>query len=186
MSEESTDFLGRFGGKDVLELAGLLLDLGLTVEGQAVGKQSLRQTMTADNIGCLLAAAVSKFNNHAAVADRHGRGLQGVMTRVAEWLVIVQLRRMWADAQQSKLAHLFNRDADRQSSVDLHAPDFRKLVMFFDHPQFFEYLIELLLVRHREDFLRSDATMVQLNTTIGESGYYWIMRHHYDSPALLM
>ena len=38
MSKEGADFIRRFWREDVLELAGLLLDLGLAVHGEAVGK----------------------------------------------------------------------------------------------------------------------------------------------------
>src|ERR1700677_2379772 len=40
MSEECADLVGRFRRKDVLELAGLLLDLRFAVHGQTVGKKA--------------------------------------------------------------------------------------------------------------------------------------------------
>src|SRR5580658_4026153 len=41
MSKECTDFVSRFRRKNVLELAGLLLDLGFAVHGKAVGEEAL-------------------------------------------------------------------------------------------------------------------------------------------------
>ena len=73
MAEEGADLVGGFGRKDVLELAGLLLDFGLAVHGQAVGEQALGQAMAADDVGGALAAAGGEFDDQAAVADRDCR-----------------------------------------------------------------------------------------------------------------
>jgi hypothetical protein len=40
MSQERADFVGSAGRENVLELAGLLLDFGLAVHGETVGKQA--------------------------------------------------------------------------------------------------------------------------------------------------
>ena len=66
--EEGADLVSRFGRKDVLELAGLLLDLGFAVHGQAVGKQSLSQAVTADDAAGAFAAARSEFHDQSAIA----------------------------------------------------------------------------------------------------------------------
>ena len=70
MAEESTDLVRRFGGKNVLELAGLLLDLGFAVHGETVGEQAFRQAVAANNAAGTLAAAWREFDNDAAIADR--------------------------------------------------------------------------------------------------------------------
>src|ERR1041385_5912086 len=43
MSQKCADLIGRFRRQDVLELASLLLDLGLAVHGQAISKEPLGQ-----------------------------------------------------------------------------------------------------------------------------------------------
>jgi hypothetical protein len=50
MSKEGADFIGRFGRKNVLELAGLLLDFRFAVERQAISKKALREAVTANDI----------------------------------------------------------------------------------------------------------------------------------------
>ncbi len=57
MAEEAADLVGGFGGKNVLELAGLLFDLRFAVERQAVGEEPLGQAMAANNVGGAQAAA---------------------------------------------------------------------------------------------------------------------------------
>lgn len=58
MVQEGADLVGRFRREDVLKLAGLLLDLGFTVEGKAIGEQALCQPMTSNDVSRLLTAAV--------------------------------------------------------------------------------------------------------------------------------
>jgi hypothetical protein len=41
MSQKRADLIGSFRREDVLELAGLLLDFGFAVHGEAVGKKAL-------------------------------------------------------------------------------------------------------------------------------------------------
>jgi len=41
MVEKRADLVGGLGGKDVLKLAGLLLDFGFAVHGERVGEQAL-------------------------------------------------------------------------------------------------------------------------------------------------
>ena len=69
MSEEGADLVSRFGREDVLELAGLLLDLGFAVHRQAVGKQSLGQAVPADDAAGALTAAWSEFHDQSAIAQ---------------------------------------------------------------------------------------------------------------------
>ena len=49
MSEERADLVGGFRREDVLELAGLLLDFGFAVHGEAVGEQALGQPVAAND-----------------------------------------------------------------------------------------------------------------------------------------
>src|SRR5580692_2108463 len=74
VAQECADFIGGFGRKNVLELAGLLLDFGFAVHGEAVGEQALSQTVTANDVGGALTAAGREFNDHAAVAGRDASG----------------------------------------------------------------------------------------------------------------
>src|ERR1700687_569123 len=57
MPQECADLIGRFGRKNVLKLAGLLLDLRLAVHRQAVSKQPLGQPMPSDDAACSIAPA---------------------------------------------------------------------------------------------------------------------------------
>ena len=94
VSKESADLVSRFGRKDVLELAGLLLDLGFAVHGQAIGKQSLRQAVTADDAAGAFAAARREFHDQRAIAKRRGHRLKRIVAGIHERLVIVRMRRM--------------------------------------------------------------------------------------------
>src|SRR5579862_119086 len=67
MTEEGADFVGRLGRENVLELAGLLLDLRFAVESQAVGEQALGQAVAANDVGRPQSAARSKFHDQAAI-----------------------------------------------------------------------------------------------------------------------
>ena len=69
MSEKRADFIRGFRGKNVFELAGLLFNFGLAVQSQAVGEKTLRQSMTANDVGGALPSAWRQFDNHAAIAD---------------------------------------------------------------------------------------------------------------------
>src|SRR5581483_12013981 len=57
MSQERADARRRLGRQDVLELARLLLDLGLALDVQRLGKQALGEPVTADHVGCPLTPA---------------------------------------------------------------------------------------------------------------------------------
>ena len=63
MPEEGADFVGRFRRKNVLELAGLLLDLRFAVHRQAVGEEPLGQPMPSNNAAGPLAAAGREFDD---------------------------------------------------------------------------------------------------------------------------
>jgi hypothetical protein len=69
MTEESADFVGRFGRQNMFKLASLLFDFRFTVKGEAVCKQALSQPVTANDIGRALAAARREFHDHAALAS---------------------------------------------------------------------------------------------------------------------
>ena len=68
MAEEGADFVGGFGGENVLELAGLLFDFGFAVHGEAVGEQALGEAVAADDAGGALAAAGREFDDQGAVS----------------------------------------------------------------------------------------------------------------------
>src|SRR5579864_1033102 len=55
--EECTDLVRGFGGKNVLKLAGLLLDLRLAVHRQAVRKKPLGQPMPSNDAAGAFAAS---------------------------------------------------------------------------------------------------------------------------------
>ena len=70
--------------------------------------------------------------------------------------------------------------------MNFHALDLGDFAVFGEHPDFFENLVELLFVGHREDFLRGDLAMMELDATIGEPGNYGVMGDHDDGASLLM
>jgi hypothetical protein len=109
MSEEGADFVGRLGGKNVLELAGLLLDFRFTVESQTVGKKALCETVPADNVSRSLSAPRSQLDNHAAISDRNSSGLERIMTRIHKRLMVMSLRWVGDGAHQSEISHFFYR-----------------------------------------------------------------------------
>src|SRR5947207_7900636 len=105
MSQECANLVCGFGREDVLELAGLLLDLRFTFEGQTVGKQPFREPMASNDIRGPLASALCQLDNHAAVADRDAGWLEGIVAGIHERFVMVADRRMWRGFQQTHLAH---------------------------------------------------------------------------------
>jgi hypothetical protein len=52
----------------VLELAGLLLDLGLAVHGETVGEETLGEAVTTNDAAGALASAWSQFDDQRAVS----------------------------------------------------------------------------------------------------------------------
>src|SRR5438876_11897144 len=70
MSKKCADLVGRFRGKNVLELARLLLDLRLAVERQAVSEQTFGEPVTANNVGCSLPPTRREGDYKAPVTDR--------------------------------------------------------------------------------------------------------------------
>src|ERR1700690_1043884 len=67
VAQECAYLVGGFGRKNVLELARLLLDFGLAVHGEAVGKEAFSQAVAADNIGGALTARLGEFGDYVAV-----------------------------------------------------------------------------------------------------------------------
>jgi hypothetical protein len=67
MAEEGADLVGCLGRQDVFELAGLLLDLGLAVHGEAVGEEALGEAVTADNAAGALASPWRQFDDQGAI-----------------------------------------------------------------------------------------------------------------------
>src|SRR5215469_11170315 len=58
--------------------------------------------------------------------------------------------------------------------------------MFGEDPEFFQNLVELLLVGHRENFLRSNLAVMELNSSVSQPRYNRVMRNHHKRPSLLM
>ena len=110
VAQERADLIGGFGGQNVLELAGLLFDLGFTVHGQRVGKQALGEAVAANDVGGALVAAGSQFDDHRAVSRRESRRFERVVTGINERLVVMRLGRMGVGRDQSHGRHLFDGD----------------------------------------------------------------------------
>ncbi len=70
MSQERAYLVRRFWREDVFELAGLLLDFGFAVHGQAVGEEALGQAMAPDDATRLFAPAGSQLNYQGSIANR--------------------------------------------------------------------------------------------------------------------
>src|SRR5271155_5069895 len=87
--EEGADLVGSFQRKDVLELAGLLLDLRFAVHCQTVSKQALSQAVPADDAARPFAAAGREFHNQSAIADGGSDRLERIMTGIHKRFVIV-------------------------------------------------------------------------------------------------
>src|SRR4051812_39369257 len=68
MPQKRADAVGSFRRKNVLELASLLLDLGLIFYVQSFDEQPFGQSVTADHVLCALAAALGKFQRDVPVA----------------------------------------------------------------------------------------------------------------------
>src|SRR5579863_1814173 len=160
VAQKRANLVGGFGGEDVLELAGLLLDLGLAVHGKAVGEQAFRQSVATDDVGGALTAAGRELHDQAAIADGDSGWLESVVARIHKRLVVVGLGGMWLRGDQAQRRHLFHCDAYRERSVYFHAADLGDFAVFFQGPEFLEYLVELFLVGHGEDFLDRDLAMV--------------------------
>lgn len=94
MSKKGADLVGSFGREDMLKLAGLLLDFRFAVHGQAVSKETLGQTMPADDAARSLAPARREFHDQSAVAHRGSYRLKRIVARVDERLVSMGQRRM--------------------------------------------------------------------------------------------
>jgi len=69
MAQKGADLVRSFGRKDVLELAGLLLDFSFAVHGETVSEETLGQAMPADDTAGALASARGEFDNHRAITD---------------------------------------------------------------------------------------------------------------------
>src|SRR5512136_1109354 len=67
MPQEGADAVGGVRREDVLELAGLLLDLGLVLHVQGLGEEALRQAVAADDVGGALPAARGELDDQVAV-----------------------------------------------------------------------------------------------------------------------
>src|SRR6266498_3977257 len=107
----------------MLELARLLLDFRLAVERKTVGKQSLGESVTPDDVSCPMASAIREVDHETTVANGNTRRLQRVVAWIHEWFVVLGLGRMRHGRNQPHLAHLFNRQADRQGSMNFHVLD---------------------------------------------------------------
>ena len=52
--------------------------------------------------------------------------------------------------------------------MNLHALNFGDLSMFGKNPEFFQHLVQLLLVGHGKNFLRSDLAVMKFNAAVGQ------------------
>jgi hypothetical protein len=147
VAQERAYLIRRFGRQDVFEFAGLLLDFGLAVHGEAVCEEALGKAVAADDAAGALTSAGSQFDNHRAIADRGGHRLQSVMAGIHERLVVVGLGRMRGRNYHSQFDHLFDRHADWESAVNFHPLNFGNLTVFFENPEFFQDFVELFFVR---------------------------------------
>src|SRR5437870_13479681 len=95
MTQKRADLIRGFGRKDVFELARLLLDLGLAILSQAVGKQPLRLPVSANDVGGALARTWCELYDYAAVADRKRSCFHAVMAWFHNRLVVVCLMSIW-------------------------------------------------------------------------------------------
>src|SRR5438477_10697218 len=100
MSEEGADLVSRSWRQDVLKLAGLLLDFGLTIHGETVREEPLGETVPANDAAGLLASSRREGHHRAAVGDENSSRTHGVVTRIHERLVAVGFRRMRAGREQ--------------------------------------------------------------------------------------
>ena len=94
MPEERADLVRRFRRQDVFELASLLLNFGLAVHGQRIGKEALREAVAANDVGGAFAPVDSELNDCRSVADRDAARFESVVAGIHERLVIVRHRRM--------------------------------------------------------------------------------------------
>src|SRR5271155_2633695 len=169
MTEESTNLVRSLERKDMLELAGLLLDFRFAVHCEAVGKKPFGEAMSTNDAASPFAPAGRKLYDQSTVANRSGYGFERVVARIHERLVIVRMRRMRRGEHESHLNHFLNRKTHRQRTVHFHALDFRDFAVLGQHPQFFEHLIELLFVGHGKHFLRLDLAVMELDAPVGQA-----------------
>ena len=87
---------------------------------------------------------------------------------------------------QSHSRHFLHGDRNRQSAVNFHAADFGDLAVFFQGKHFFQHFVELLVVGHRENFLRGDFAVMQFNAAVGQTSDDRIVSHHDDRASLLV
>ena len=87
MSEERADLVGGSRRENVLELAGLLLDFGFAVHGEAIGEQAFGQPVTANDASGAATASRCQGNHGATVTYEHSVGAHGVMARIHKRLV---------------------------------------------------------------------------------------------------
>src|ERR1700733_14783121 len=113
MPQECTNLVRRLRRQDVLELAGLLLDLSLAVHRQTVGEQPLGQSMSPDDVGRALLTSWSELHNHAAVADGDAVRLQRIVTRVHKRLVSVRPRQIPGSSLHPQFNHFLDCNAHR-------------------------------------------------------------------------
>src|ERR1700682_2356941 len=184
--EERADLVRGFGRQDVFELAGLLFDFSFTLQRETIRKEPLRQPMAPNNIGSTVATAFREFYDHAAIAGGNSGRFKRLVARIDEWPVGMRLGRMWSGGNQPERGHLFNCNADRQRAMDFHALNFGDLSILGQRPQFFQNLVKLLLVGHREYFLLGNLPMMQFNAAISKTRDHRIMCDHDNRPPLAM
>ena len=186
MPEKRTYLISHSWTEDVFKLAGLLLDFAFAIHGEAVGEQALGEAMAANDADGAFTPPIGEFDDETAIAERRSSGLERIMARIDEGLMVMGLRWVRARSDQSESDHFFNSDADGQSAVDFHVLEFGDLVIFCECPELFEDFIKLLVVSHGENFAGGDLAMVQFDTAVSKAGNDRVVRDHHDGSALLM
>src|SRR5260370_38900154 len=79
VSEEGANLICRFRRKNVLKLAGLLLDFRLAIHRQAVGEKAFGETVAADEADGAFTASRSEFHDQRTVPCRRRHRLKRFM-----------------------------------------------------------------------------------------------------------
>src|SRR6266850_1044616 len=170
----------------MLELACLLLDLGLVFDAQGFGKQPFSQAVTPNDVGRALAPTGSEVDYRISVLRNTVHRMHNFMAAVQHRLVGMRLGRMLAKFQQSDLRHFFDGNRNWQRARSLNASQLGAVTVFLQSPNLFQYLVELLLVGERKRLLFGDAAVMQLHATVGQASHGGVMSDHHDGAALAM
>ena len=73
----------------MLELAGLLLDFGLAIHGEAVSEEALGQSVTSNDAAGFLTSTRCQGDDCASVGNENAFRTHGIVTRIHKGLVPV-------------------------------------------------------------------------------------------------